>query len=71
MEFAPKLDGWKTRWGGIIMAVGAAIGAASEVAPSPEVKKWFLFTGTLLGGLGAALLGVGVGHKIQKAGGKR
>ena len=68
-EQSPKLDGWKSKWGGILLAAGSAIGAASEVAPNPELGKWMIFLGVLIGGVGTALLGVGVAHKVQKAGG--
>lgn len=63
----PKLDGWKTKWGGILMAIGSAIGGASRVAPNPELAQWLVFIGVLVGGFGTALLGVGIGHKVQKS----
>jgi len=67
-ETSPKIDGWKSKYGGIAMAIGTAIMAGSEVAPSPEIKKWLIFLGVLITGGGASLLGIGISHKIQKTG---
>lgn len=62
------MTGWKSKWGGIFVAVGAAIGSAAAIAPDPRVGGWLKFAGVLIGGFGTALLGVGVAHKIEKAG---
>ena len=62
-----KLQGWKTKYGAIGMAVGTGLMGAAEVAPSETWKTWMFFVGTLLTGGGGALAGVGIGHKLDKA----
>jgi hypothetical protein len=62
------MTGWKSKWGGVLVAIGSALGAAAAVAPVEEFKPWIVFFGVLTGGLGAALLGIGIAHKVEKAG---
>ena len=60
------MSGWKSKWGAILMAIGATLGSGAALAPLEEMKPWLVFLGALIGGLGTALLGVGISHKIQK-----
>ncbi len=62
------MTGWKSKWGGILVGVGTALGASAAVAPTAAMEPWLLFLGILVGGLGTAILGVGIAHKIEKAG---
>ena len=62
------MTGWKSKWGAILMAIGATLGSGAALAPLEEMKPWLIFMGALIGGLGTALLGVGISHKIEKAG---
>ena len=62
------MTGWKSKWGGILVAIGTTLGASAAVAPTPELQPWLVFLGILVAGAGTALLGVGVAHKIEKAG---
>jgi hypothetical protein len=63
------MTGWKSKWGGILVGIGTALGGAAAVAPTEELKPWMVFLGVLIGGFGTALLGVGIAHKVEKAGG--
>lgn len=62
------MTGWKSKYGGILIGIGTAIGASAAVSPTPELQPWLVFFGILIGGLGSALLGIGVAHKVEKAG---
>ena len=68
MSEEKPISGWKSKWGGILVGIGTAIGSAAAVAPTEDLKPWLVFFGVLIGGLGTALLGIGVAHKIEKAG---
>ena len=60
------MTGWKSKWGGLAGAIGAALLAMSQLAPDEDVKTWAQAIGTALAVGGASLLGVGVAHKIEK-----
>lgn len=62
------MTGWKSKYGAILMGLGTAIGASAAVAPTPEMQPWLVFLGILIGGVGSALVGVGIAHKVEKAG---
>lgn len=63
-----KVQGWKTKWGAIVVALGGALLAAAQAVPPQylEISGWINFAGVLLSAAGASLLGVGLGHKADK-----
>jgi hypothetical protein len=64
------MQGWKTKTGAIIFAIGGALLAASQVVPdfpSPFWANMCKFVGTILSAGGGSLAGVGIAHKIEKA----
>ena len=70
-----QMTGWKSKWGAIIAAIGAALTAAAQVSPevmlgNTMLSDWMQFAGILITGFGTALLGVGIAHKVEKAGAK-
>jgi hypothetical protein len=60
------LTGWKVKTGSVIFAFGGALYAASRVIPNPNWVPWCEFISILLTGFGGSLLGIGMGHKIDK-----
>jgi hypothetical protein len=60
------MTGWKSKWGGILMAVGAAILAAEQIIIDETIKMWMKAVGTAFTTAGLALLGVGIAHKVEK-----
>ncbi len=65
------MTGWKSKYGAILVGIGTALGASASVAPMEEIKPWLVFLGVLIGGFGTALLGIGIAHKVEKAGGDK
>ncbi len=65
------MTGWKSKYGAILVGIGTALGASAAVAPTTAMEPWLIFLGILVGGLGTALLGVGIAHKVEKAGGDK
>lgn len=61
-----QMTGWKVKAGSVIFGLGGALYAAATVIPNPEINMWIEFASILLTGLGGSLLGIGVGHKIDK-----
>jgi hypothetical protein len=61
------LTGWKSKYGGILVAIGAALGSSAALIPIEKMKSWLVFLGVLLGGIGTGLLGVGIAHKVEKS----
>lgn len=66
------MTGWKTKVGAILIAIGSALVAGSEAVPpgNVELSGWLKFAGVLIGGVGAGIGTVGIGHKIEKNGRK-
>lgn len=69
------MTGWKSKYGGIAMAIGGALLACAQVVPEPvgessSLKLIFMLAGTFLTVGGGSLLGVGVAHKVEKNGKK-
>ena len=62
-----SVQGWKTKVGAVLVALSGGLWAWAQVAPTPEIATWCNFSAAILGGMGLSLLGVGVGHKIEKA----
>ena len=60
------MTGWKSKWGGIASAFGAALLAAAQVVTDPQIKMWVQAIGTALAVGGASLLGIGIAHKVEK-----
>lgn len=64
---APKpMGGWKMKLGSFLVAIAGVIGGSSEIVPAPEAAPWIKFAAFIVGGVGAAFLAWGAGHKIEK-----
>lgn len=60
------MGGWKMKMGSFLIAIAATIGGSAEVAPYPEMVPWIRFIAFIVGGVGAAFLAWGAGHKMEK-----
>jgi len=65
------MKGWKTKLGAALIAAAGVLKAVEPMLPGELVPylEWFQFAGVLMGALGAAFMGYGIAHKIEK--GKR
>ena len=65
------MKGWKSKYGGLILAAGGAFLACSQImADTNPLMETFKILGTFMTVGGGSLLGVGVAHKIEKGGTK-
>jgi hypothetical protein len=66
----PKMTGWKTKAGAAMGAAAGVLLGLIPVLPPALVAYvvWIKFASAVLGSSGAALLGLGIGHKVEKAG---
>jgi hypothetical protein len=62
------MEGWKTKYGGIISALAGLFLSASELMPPgyDEYVVWCKFIAGMLGSIGVPLAVIGVGHKLDK-----
>ena len=60
------MEGWKTKAGFFIGAIGGALLAGAEVAPNPNLAIWLRFFGIILMSFGGGTMGYGIAHKIEK-----
>jgi hypothetical protein len=60
------MKGWKTKTGAILTAVGGILATASSGCPVPEWGPWFQWVGGVLGSVGVALMGYGIGAKVER-----
>ena len=63
------MEGWKTKLGAVLIALAGVITAVSGVLP-PELAPylpWFTFAEALFATIGAAFMGIGIAHKVEKA----
>ena len=65
-ETVKPMGGWKMKAGSIMVAVAATITGSAELAPVPEMIPWIKFAAFVVGGIGAAFLAWGAGHKMEK-----
>jgi len=65
-----KLTGWKTKTGAALIAIAGVVGCLIPVLPAGIIvyAAWFEFGAKLFGAAGAAFLGIGIAHKVEKAG---
>lgn len=68
-----KMTGWKTKTGaGLIAAAGVLTAIIPFFPPAgaavATIVLWAKFGSALLAAAGAAFMGVGISHKIEKAG---
>ncbi len=64
------MTGWKTKVGGIFTLLSGVFFAGAEVVPRPDWRPWFTFAGTICAAAGVGLMGIGIGHKVEKIGAK-
>lgn len=62
------MEGWKSKVGGILIAISTGLFACCDFIPDEEIGQWTKAVSIALGGIGTSLLGVGMAHKIEKAG---
>lgn len=65
-ETVKPMSGWKMKTGSIMVAVAATITGSAELAPIAGMIPWIKFAAFLVGGVGAAFLAWGAGHKMEK-----
>ena len=63
------ITGWKTKTGAVLVALAGIIAATSGVIPGELAVygEWINFVEVLLAAAGAAFMGVGIAHKVEKA----
>ena len=66
-----KISGWKTKTGAALLALAGVITAVIPVLPATgaavaTAAAWMKFASALFAASGAAILGLGISHKIQK-----
>ena len=64
-----EMTGWKTKTGAVCIALAGILKAVEPVLPGMFLPyaEWFVFAEVLLAAAGAAFMGVGIAHKIEKA----
>ena len=61
-----KMSGWKTKVGAWCAFATGLLQAAAQTIPNEEIRQWLNIASTILGSASVGLLGVGIGHKIEK-----
>jgi len=63
------MEGWKTKTGAVLIAVAGVVKALEPILPGlfMPYAEWFVFAEVLFAAAGAAFMGVGIAHKIEKA----
>ena len=63
------ITGWKTKTGAVLIAVSGILMAMNPVLPAAlgPYAEWFKFAEVILATAGAAFMGVGIAHKVEKA----
>ena len=61
-----KVSGWKTKAGGWGAFATGLLQAAAQTVPNENAKLWLNLASTVIGSASVGLLGVGIGHKIEK-----
>ena len=65
-EDGEEMSGWKTKTGSILTAVGGVLATAANGCPVPDWSPWLQYLGGVIASIGVALMGYGIGHKIEK-----
>jgi hypothetical protein len=65
-----KMTGWKTKAGGWGAFATGLLQVSAQVVPDDSWKPWLTFASTIVGSASVGLLGVGIGHKIEKTKGE-
>ena len=63
------IDGWKTKTGAVLVALSGILMAVSPVLPVAlgPYAEWFKFVEIIMATAGAAFMGVGIAHKVEKS----
>ena len=63
------MEGWKTKTGAVLIALAGVLKAMEPVLPGILIPygEWFVFAEVICAAAGAAFMGVGIAHKIEKA----
>jgi hypothetical protein len=62
------MTGWKTKWGGGFVFAAGVLEVMAGSVPAPEWVPWLTCLSKVTMAAGVGLLGVGIAHKIEKAG---
>jgi hypothetical protein len=60
------MTGWKTKTGAILTAVGGVLTTSADGCPVPDWSPWLKWIGGVTAGLGVALMGYGIGDKVER-----
>jgi hypothetical protein len=61
------MKGWKTKTGAVCTFIAGILYACVDSCPVEEWKVWIKFGATILGAASVGLMGLGIGHKVEKA----
>ena len=67
------MTGWKTKTGAALLAAAGVLAAVKGVMPAElqQYEQWFKFAEAIFAAVGAAFIGYGIGHKVEKLGNTR
>ena len=60
------MKGWKTKTGASLTAIGGIMTTAADGCPVPEYGPWLKWLGGIMASVGVALMGYGIGAKVER-----
>jgi hypothetical protein len=63
------MEGWKTKTGAVLVALAGIVKMLEPVLPGLFLPyaEWFVFAEVFCAAAGAAFMGIGIAHKIEKS----